>query len=134
MLKGVKFWTYFLFNLHYSHISSSSKLFKWKKYTRIIEQETKDRTELSLSLFTAGSFDLYKSEHTLQGRKIFFLQLWGMPMNLKIIKVFIVKENLSLISDFLGAWFIMFFSTTLSLNEHQIKEESSTHKKRPQGQ
>lgn len=83
MLKGVKFWTYFLFNLHYSHISLSSKLFKWKTYTHIIEQETKDRTELSLSLFTAGSFDLYKSEHTLQGTKIFFSAIMGNANELK---------------------------------------------------
>lgn len=55
-------------------------------------------------------------------------------MNLKIIEVLIVSENLNVISDFLVAWFVVLFSTVFSLNEHQIKEESSPYKKRPQGQ
>lgn len=66
--------------------------------------------------------------------KYFFLHLWGISMNLKIIEVLIVSENLNVISDFLVAWFVVLFSTVFSLNEHQIKEESSPHKKRPQGQ
>lgn len=75
-----------------------------------------------------------KSEHTLLGRKrIFFLQLWEISMNLKIIEVLIVKENLSAISDFLAAWFDMSFFTAFFSNEPQIKEESNTYKKRPQG-
>lgn len=51
-------------------------------------------------------------------------------MNLKIIEVLIVSENLNVISDFLVAWFVVLFSTVFSLNEHQIKEESSPYKKR----
>lgn len=66
--------------------------------------------------------------------KYFFLHLWGISMNLKIIEVLIVSENLNVISDFLVAWFVVLFSTVFSLNEHQIKEESSPYKKRPLGQ
>lgn len=138
MWKGVNFRTFFFFNLYCSHISSSFHHLKWKKYTC-----NKTRNQRQKGTKSIHSWELWpkiylgKNKHALLvalGKRYFFLQLWGISMNLKIIDGLIGKENLSLISHFLAAWFVMLFSTKFSLSEHQIKQESSTYKKRPQGQ